>query len=107
MKELIIKYRTVEGKITKRHITNIRLNGADKISAFCHLRNTDMGFMISGIIEAILPSSGEFIENIYTFLDLEIPVDFNNPLQYELMPPEFIPGKSQEFYKGQRRKEKT
>ncbi|MBM9502227.1 HNH endonuclease, partial [Leptospira sp. 201903071] len=25
----------------------------------------------------------------------------------ELMPPEFIPGKSQEFYKGQRRKEKT
>ncbi|MCG6170143.1 HNH endonuclease [Leptospira sp. FAT2] len=104
MKELIIKYRAVEGKITSRRITNIRPNGDDKIYAYCHLRDMEMGFMISGIVEAVIPSSGELIENIYTFLNLKTPTDFNNPIQNYSNQQESINEKSLERL---RRKEKS
>ena len=63
MTELIIKYKDGSGDITERRISDVRLENAEVIDAFCHLRNARRSFKISNIIFATDAATGHVIKN--------------------------------------------
>ena len=70
--ELIITYTDSEGDKSNRKLSDIEPYGEknDGISAFCHLRNASREFKLARIQEAIDPSTGESIENIWKHLGM-------------------------------------
>jgi hypothetical protein len=61
MSEILIKYRDGSGEITERRISDLRLENATTIDAFCHLRKARRPFKMDHIIQAINPDTGEVI----------------------------------------------
>jgi hypothetical protein len=61
MIEILIKYRDGSGDITERRISDLRLESASTIDAYCHLRQARRPFRIDRIVHAVDPDTGEVI----------------------------------------------
>lgn len=61
MIEILIKYRDGSGEITERRISDLRLESATTIDAYCHLRQARRPFRIDRIVHAVDPDTGEVI----------------------------------------------
>ena len=68
--ELVIHYRDSQGDTTERGISNISLEGTDKINAYCHLRNGPRTFWISNIISVIDPATGNIDKNTRKYFNV-------------------------------------
>jgi hypothetical protein len=68
MTEILIKYRDGSGELTERRISDLRLENATTIDAFCHLRDARRPFKMDRIVQAINPDTGEII-NPYQLVD--------------------------------------
>ncbi len=75
MTSLIIKYKTFEGEISERQISDIKTETQDSIDAFCHVRNERRSFKIGNISQAIDADTGELVENIWKYLGMELAPD--------------------------------
>ena len=61
MTEILIKYRDGSGDTTERRISDLRLENATTIDAFCHLRNARRPFRIDRVVHAVNPDTGEVL----------------------------------------------
>lgn len=88
MSEVLIKYRDGSGEITERRISDLRLENATTIDAFCHLRKARRPFKMDRIVHAINPDTGEVL-NPYNLVSVS-PDDTARPsiesLLWQAMP---------------------
>lgn len=61
MDEILIKYRDGSGDITERRISDFRLESANTIDAYCHLRQARRPFKIDRIVYAVDQDTGEVV----------------------------------------------
>jgi len=97
--DLLIRYRDSSGVESGRKITKVEVREADYIIAMCQLRQEDRTFKISRITSAIDLTTGEEIEDIYTFFGVP------HPESSQLLPPNTHPLTTEEI-KRLRKKEK-
>lgn len=66
--ELIITYSDAEGHVRERRITNITVTSWAAFDAFCHLRGEGRTFRFDGVLEAIIPRTGEVVADLRELL---------------------------------------
>jgi hypothetical protein len=100
---LRIRYRSSEDEVTERVISNETVEPPNSVVAHCHLRNETRTFVLSRIEEAVDPSTGEIVPDIWIHYGLQS-LKRSAPLM-----PEFpcVPvALTQEQAKAQRNKDK-
>lgn len=73
MADLLIKYTDSAGNTSERRISDIEPEEPGYIGAFCHERQEGRTFKVSRIVSAIDSETGEFIEDLYSYLGIEAP----------------------------------
>jgi hypothetical protein len=70
MTTLHIQYKDSEGNISERTISEIEVEGAGSIIAFCHLRQERRTFNLKRIHSAIDVSTGELVDDLIAFFGI-------------------------------------
>ena len=85
MTEILIKYRDSSGDITERKISDLHIESATTIDAFCHLRNARRPFRLDRIVHAINPDTGELL-NPYQLVGSQSGPETLELLTWRVMP---------------------
>jgi predicted DNA-binding transcriptional regulator YafY len=71
MRRILIKYRSGDGSLSTRSISDWSPDGEDSIEALCHLRGERRTFKLMSIFSAIDEESGELLTNLWRSFNLD------------------------------------